>query len=114
MTQDDRIATLEARIEELEAEQEKLREELARARLEQWEARADELEVQLHLGAMELRDRLEPIIESVRDQIAEARGRLEDGKFNATEVASALRSGIERAWEDLRSALREAKRTLSS
>jgi hypothetical protein len=112
MSQDD-ITKLQARIDELEAEQDQLRDTVARAQLEQWEGRIDDLEVQLHLGGMELRDRLEPIVQPIRDQLADTRRRIDDGAASASEAAAALRTGVEAAWEELRSALSEAKKSLT-
>jgi hypothetical protein len=114
MSENQNTAALEARIVELEQEQDRLRDDaLAEAQLEQWEGRVDDLDVQLHLGGMELRDRLGPIVESIRDQLAETRAHVTDGASSASEAASTIRDGIEKAWSDLRAALLEAKKTVA-
>jgi hypothetical protein len=113
MSEDQNTAALEKRIAELEQEQDRLRDALAEAQLEQWEGRVDDLEVQLHLGGMELRDRLEPIVQSIRDQLEETRSRVADGASSASEAAATIRDGVEKAWRDLRTALLEAKKTVA-
>ena len=113
MSRTQTIADLEAHIEALETEEEQLREELARTQMEQWEGHLDDLEVQVHLGAMEVRDRLDPIVARVRGQLAEARSRMETGGETAADAASAIRSGIEAAWKDMRHALAEAQKIVT-
>lgn len=114
MTDQQTIEELKARIDELEAEQGRLREELSRAQIDEWEGRLDDLGLQLHLGTMELRDRLDPIVEQARRQIADARARIEDGSETTADAVAALRTGFEQAWDDLRSAVNDAKSIVSS
>jgi hypothetical protein len=106
---DDAIDQLKARIDELEQQQDDLRESLARAQLEQWEGRLEDLELQAQLGGMELRDRIEPVLERGRGQLADARRTLESGTTTASEAAAAVRKGIEQAWSDLRAAFSDAR-----
>jgi hypothetical protein len=65
--------------------------------------------VQLHLGGMEVRDRVEPILEQMRSQIADARRRVEDGATTASEAVRVIRTGLEQAWDDLQSAVSQAR-----
>jgi hypothetical protein len=113
MSQSQTIADLEAHIAELEHEEEQLRESLARTQMEQWEGHLDDLQVQVRLGAMEVRDRLDPIVDRVRGQVAEARSRVETGGETASEAAAAIRSGVEAAWRDMRAALAEAQKIVT-
>lgn len=109
MADDIAIHELKARIDELEREQDDLRESLAQAQLDQWEGRLEDLELQATLGGMELRDRVEPILERGRKQLADARRTLDGGSTTATEAAAAVRKGIEQAWSDLRSAFADVR-----
>jgi hypothetical protein len=109
MADDTTIDQLQRRIDDLEQEQDALRESVAQAQLEQWEGRLEDLEVQATLGGMELRDRIEPIIEQGRQQLAEARRALDGGASTASEAAAAARKGIEQAWADLRAAFADVR-----
>lgn len=109
MTDEPTIEALKARIDELEQEQQRLRDELSRAQLEEWQGRLDDVGLQLHLGTMELRDRLQPIVERIQQQLADARRKIDDGSSTAADAAAAIRSGVEEAWRDLREAIKDAK-----
>lgn len=113
MSRTQTIADLEAHLEELESEEEKLRESLAKAQMEQWEGHLDDVQVQVRLGAMEVRDRLEPIVDQVRSQLSDARSRVEAGGETASDAAAAIRGGIEQAWKDMRAALTEAQKIVT-
>ena len=108
MTADVDIKRLEARIEKLEAQEAKLRQQLAQAEIDQWEGRIDDLEVQLHLGALEAHDRLAPLVETLRNRWLAAQAQLSDSAGTATDVVDTLRSGLERAMKDVRSAVLDA------
>ena len=110
MTPDNDIQRLEARIEKLEAQEAKLRVQLTKAEIDQWEGRIDDLEVQLHLGALETRDRLAPLVETLRNRWLDAAAQLGDAPGTATDVIDALRTGLERAMKDVRSAVLDAKK----
>jgi hypothetical protein len=109
MSSEQTIKELRDRIDELEREQDDLRESVATVQLEQWEGRLEDLEVQARLGSMELRDRIEPILERGRSQLTEARTALNGGASTASEAAAAARAGIEQAWADLRSAFADVR-----
>lgn len=111
MTTDDNatVEQLKARIDQLEEEQDRLRQELSRAQLDEWQGRLDDVGLQLHLGAMELRDQLAPLVEKAQEQLAEARRKIDEGGSTAADAAAAIRSGFEEAWSDLRAAINDAK-----
>lgn len=109
----DDISRLEARIDELEQQQAALRRQLAQAQIDQWEGRIDDLEVQAHLGTRELADRIDPLVESLRNRWLDAREQMTQSTDTAGDVFSTLRSGLEQAMTDLRTALADARRAAS-
>ena len=113
MTTEDRIATLEAQIEQLQEAQAAASRELVDTRIEQWQARIDDLEVQLHLGGLDAKDRLTALAEELQTRWSQARHQLGSASTTTTEVADTLRSGIEGAYNELRNALLETKKKLS-
>lgn len=100
---------LEARIHQLEDEMARLRSELVQARLDQWEGRVDELELQMHLGAAEVTDRMSPRVEELRDTLRKARAQAQSAGATTADVVETLRAGVERAIKDLRDAVIKAK-----
>lgn len=109
MSSPDDIARLEARILELEEQQAELRRQLAQAEIDQWEGRIDDLEVQMHLGTLELSDRLNPLIEALRNRWLDAQAQVGTSSSTAGEVIDSLRGGLEQAMRDIRSAVLDAK-----
>lgn len=103
------IERLDERIRELEAEQEGLRKQLAQAQIDQWEGRIDDLEVQVHLGTLEVADRLQPLLESLRNRWLDAREQVGRAPSTTGDVLDALRSGLEQAMKDIRTAVVDAK-----
>ena len=65
------IADLKGRIEQREEEQDRLREDVSRAQMDEWEGRLDDVVLQLHLGTMELRERLDPLVETAQGELLE-------------------------------------------
>jgi len=114
MTTEERIAQLEGQIHELHDQQVELRKQLARAQLDQWQGRIEDLEVQMHLGAVEASDKATAQLDRLRDRWADARRQFEDSIKTATSVADTVRSGLEKAFGDLRQALLESKNKLIS
>lgn len=114
MTTEERIAKLEAKIDALQAKQAALHQQLNDAQIEQWQARIDDLEVQVHLAAMDARDRLSPMLDRLRGTWLEARTQLEGRTETAATVADTLRIGLESAYRDLRTAVIEARNKVSS
>jgi TolA-binding protein len=114
MDTEERIAKLEARIEALQTKQAALHQQLTDAQIEQWQARIDDLEVQVHLGAMEANQKLAPLMDQLRNTWIEARAQLEDKAETASSVADTLRTGVENAYRELRKAVLETRNTISS
>jgi multidrug resistance efflux pump len=114
MTTDERIAALEAQIDKLKARQSDLYRQLAQAQRDQWQGRIDDLEVQMHLGAMEANDRVNSLMDQLRTKWAEARGQFDEATSTASSVADTLRSGLEKAVRDVRNALLESKNKIAS
>lgn len=110
MAENDRIKKLEAQIERLEARQSELYEQLAEARLDQWKARLEDLEVQMHLGAMETNDRVTALVQRARDRWDDAKSRLSGATSVASDVFESVRTGVESALNDLRQALIDARK----
>ena len=113
MTNEDRITGLEAQIRKLQAEQAEMRKQLARAQLDQWRGRIEDLEVQMHLGAMEASDQLTALMRQLRGKWADARRQVEESISTASGVADAVRTGLENAFDDLRKALLDARNKLA-
>jgi hypothetical protein len=114
MENDERIAKLEARIEALQTKQAALHKQLTDAQVDQWQARIDDLEVQVHLGAMEANQKLAPLMEQLRNTWIDARAQVEDKAEMATTVTDTLRTGVENAYRELRNALVETRKTIAS
>ncbi len=113
MTADERIAKLEAQIGKLHAKQAELHKQLTRAQIDQWQARIEDLEVQMHLGAMEANDKLTTLMAQLRSRWADAQRQFEDAAATASSVADTVRGGLENAVSELRKALLESKAKLS-
>lgn len=109
MTTEDRVTQLERQIKELQGHQADLRKQLAQAQLDQWRARIEDLEVQMHLAAMEANDKLTTLMSQLRDKWADTRRRYDEGITTASSVADTMRTGLDKAIEDLRTALLESK-----
>jgi len=113
MTTEDRIAKLEAQIGELHAQQTDLRKQLAKAQLDQWQGRIEDLELQVRLGAMEASDKLTALMDQLRAKWADARRQIEESITTASSVADTVRTGLEKAFDDLRKALLESRNKLA-
>ncbi len=113
MTTEDRITKLEAQIGKLQAAQADLRKQLARAQLDQWQGRIEDLEVQMHLGALEASDKLTTLMDQLRAKWADARRQIEESISTASSVADTVRAGLENAFGDLRKALLESRNKLA-
>jgi hypothetical protein len=113
MSNDDRIAKLEAEIDKLKRQQTDLRKKLAEAQLDQWQGRVEDLELQMHLGAMEASDKVTSLMDQLRGRWADSRRQFEDSIKTASSVAETVRNGLESAFGDLRKALLESKNKLA-
>ncbi len=109
MAEQDRITQLEHQVDDLKGQLRDVRHQLAAAELDQWQGRIDDLEVQAHLGSMAVRDRLTPVVEELRNAWLEAKARLEGGAETTSTVTERLRSGLERAMAEIRSAVLDAR-----
>ncbi len=113
MTTEERIAKLESRLGKLQAKQADLQKQLAKAQLDQWQGRIEDLEIQLHLGAMDASDKLTALMDQLRDRWADGRRQFENSIATASSVADTVRNGLENAFSDLRKALLESKNKLA-
>jgi predicted nuclease with TOPRIM domain len=114
MTTEDRIAQLEDQLRDLQGQQAELRKQLAKAQLDQWQGRIEDLEVQMHLGAVEASDKANAQMSKLRDRWAEAKRQFEESIKTASSVADTVRTGLENALDDLRKALLESRNKLTS
>jgi uncharacterized coiled-coil DUF342 family protein len=113
---EDRVSALEARIVQLQTQLSETRNQLTDAQLDQWKGRIDELEVQMHLGRLDAREQIAPIVEQLRNwwldarsQIGHARSQMGNATTTAGDAFSSLRTGVEEAMEQLRSGARAAR-----
>jgi phage shock protein A len=109
MVDDDRIVQLERQVDDLKGQLRDVRHQLAAAELDQWQGRIDDLEVQAHLGSMAVRDRLDPVVEDLRNTWLEAKAKLGDGAETTSTVTERLRSGLENAMSEIRSAVLDVR-----
>ena len=109
MNETDRTTQLESQITGLEEQLQSLRKQLSEAELDQWRGRIDDLEVQLHLGALDVRERVAPLLEDLRNAWLDARARVSDGTNTASDVATTLGAGLEGAMSEIRTAVLEAR-----
>ncbi len=112
MTTDEKIAKLEARIDVLQDDQATVTRQLAEARIDQWQARIDDLEVQIHLGTLEARDRFKVLSDELQTRWSKARRQMEDASSTTAGVADTLKQGVEGAYSELRNALLESKKQI--
>src|SRR6478672_13526 len=114
MTSEERIERLEAQIKDLNHKQDELYTQLAQAERDRWQGRIDDLEVQLHLGAMEGNDRVRQLMDTLRGAWAQVRRELDNRSSTATDVGATLRDGLQSAVQDVRKALLESKDKIRS
>jgi chromosome segregation ATPase len=113
MTTEQQIAKLEAQIEKLHARQAELYKQFTKAQIDQWQGRIEDLELQMHLGAMETNDKVTALMNQLRSKWAEARQQFDDAASTASSVADTVRTGLEKAFKELRKALLESKSKLT-
>ncbi len=113
MTNEERIAELEKQLKKLQSKQSELSKQLAKAQIDQWQARIEDLEVQLHLGAMETSDRVTTLMDQLRSRWSDARRQFEDAAATAGTVADTVRTGLESAFREVSRTLLETKNLLS-
>jgi chaperonin cofactor prefoldin len=113
MTTEERITELETQIGKLQAKHAALRKELTKAQVDLWQGRIEDLELQMHLGAMETTDKLTALMDQLRSKWADARRQFEDATSTASSVADTVRTGLEKALNEVRKALLESKNKLT-
>ena len=99
---------LEARVAELEAQVDQLNKDLLDTQLDDWKARIDSLEVQMHLGSMEAREELNPLLEQLRNRWLDAQELLDKAGSAAGDAVNSLSDGARKAFRDLTRALDDA------
>ena len=114
MTTEDRIKALESQIEALNHDQAKLKSELAAAEVDRWQERIDDLEVQVHLGAMETNDRVKDLLDQLHHKWAAAKVRVESRSSVASESAEAVGDSLRTAFNEIRQILIDTKHKLAS
>jgi len=67
----------------------------------------------MHLGGVEASDKLATLMDRLRDRWRDARRQFESSMTTAAGVADTVRTGLEKAVEDLRKALLESKSKLA-
>src|SRR5260370_8080114 len=105
MTTDERMAQLEAQIDDLRAKLADLHQQMAKAQIDQWHGRIEDLEVQMHLGAMESSDRLNALMGHLRTRWSDARRQVEDRTSPASRPPDTIRPGLHNAFTAHRHAL---------
>ncbi len=113
MTIEERISRLEDEREKLYDKQTELHKQLAKAQLDQWQARIEDLEVQMHLGAMEANDKLAALMRQVRERWSDARRQFDEAASTASDVADTVRTSLEKAIDELRKGLLDARKQFS-
>lgn len=99
---DQELQELRESIGELSRKVERLTEQVVESRLEAWNGRLENLELQAHLGQMELRDEAQSRLDQVRESWSRARRTLDD-------VGDATGAAFESAMDDLKPALTELR-----
>lgn len=114
MSSEDRIKDLEKQIARLQERQEELGKQLAQAEMDRWQGRIEDLEVQMHLGAMDANDRLEGLLEQVRSRWTEATAQYAGTASAASEGLGAVRTSLQTAYKEIRQALLDTKTKIAS
>jgi hypothetical protein len=99
---------LEGRVAALEQQLAALREQLLEGQLDEWKSRIDQLEVQLHLGEMDARGEVEPLLEQLRNRWLDARSQLDRVGGAAGGAVSTVGEGVRSTFDDLRRSLSDA------
>ena len=114
MTTQDRIKALEAQMAALQSEQETLSKQLAQAEVDRWQERIDDLELQLHLAAMETNEKINGLLHQIQHRWAVGKAQLERSSSAATEGAESVRSSLRTAFTDIRKAILDATHKIAS
>jgi predicted nucleic acid-binding Zn-ribbon protein len=114
MTTEDRIKNLETQIEALQTEQAGLNKQLAQAEIDRWQERIDDLEVQMHLGAMETNERVRGLVDQLEHRWGAAKAQLQSTSSAASEGAEAIRASLQKAFSEIRQAVLETTHKIAS
>lgn len=117
MSAEERIKELEAKIDKLQAKQAELDKQLVQAEIDQWQGRIEDLELQVHLAAVETNDKLKGLLDQLQRRWADARVQLETtttAAAAATEAFDSMRTSLQTALTDIRQALLDTKNKISS
>lgn len=109
----DRMNALEQQVHDLREQISRLNKELVEAQLDEWKGRIDELELQAHLGQMNVVDQVAPLVDAVRNRWLDAQEQLTKAGSSASDVLSSLRGGVQQALDDLRASIRDARNAVS-
>lgn len=90
-----------ARLRSWEQHAEEVGRETVEARLDAWQARLDALRVQAHLGELDARDRVDPVVERLEERLDAARSRLQALRLEARDVWTALEEAYASARAEL-------------
>ncbi len=112
MTAEEHMAELEDQISKLQARQTELHKQLIKAQIDQWQGRLEDLEVQVHLGAADVSDKLTVQMDQLRSKWTDAKRQFEATASTASNVADTLRTGLEDAFKEVRNALLESRNQL--
>lgn len=110
----DRLDVLERQVGELREELARVNRELVESQLEAWRSRVEDLELQAHLARMDATDEVTSVLSVLRERWVEARDQVLSAGAPAGEALDSLRSGVEQALDEVRSALRNAVAAFSS
>lgn len=114
MTNGTDTKTLEHRVADLENQVSQLNMELLGTQLDDWKARIDQLEVQAHLGQLEARQQITPLVDQLRNRWLDAREAVANTQDAAGDALSTLRDGVRSAMKDLSDAFDEAVQRLKA
>ncbi|MCY7401726.1 MAG: hypothetical protein LH477_12395 [Nocardioides sp.] len=79
--------------------------QLVHARVDRWQERIEDLELQVHLSAMDGSEQIALLSEKLRNQWERTRSEVDDASSAVTTAAETLRAGLEEAYRDVRDAL---------
>ncbi len=106
--------TFERQVDHLSRQVADLTTFMADSQLDQWRARVDDLELQMALGRMELKEEATPKVEELRLKLDEAKDELAKAGDKASEVWTVISGGLRSAFAELKGAFEETKETVKS
>jgi len=106
---DSEQTTFERQVDDLSRQVKELTTFMVDGQLDQWKSRIDDLELQMALGRMELKEEAGPKIDELKTKLDEARAELTAAGDKATEVWATLSAGLRSAFAELKDAFVETK-----